>query len=516
MQERGTARALVAGNPVTSALFDVVVPTIGRPSLARLLDTLRSGGGPRPSTITVVDDRIDRSTPLGVVDTRHVAVVAGRSAGPAAARNTGWRMGTAPWVVFLDDDVVPGPGWLDQLAADLAPLGAEVGGCQGRIVVPVPALRRPTDWERQVAGLMHARWATADMAYRRCALSRVGGFDERFPRAYREDADLAVRVQTAGFRLVVGRRTSLHPVQPAGRWVSVRRQAGNADDALFRVLHGRHWRRRAGIAKGRRRRHLATTGAGVAALYGLATGRRWTALAGVGAWLAGTTELAVARIAPGPRTLDEVATMVATSAAIPPVATAQWLAGWATLPWRLGHVPGRRGERPAAVLLDRDGTLVEDVPYNGDPSRVVPMPGAAKAVAALRKAGIPTAVVSNQSGLASGMFSASSMEAVNRRIEEVLGPLGPWAICPHAPVAGCGCRKPEPGLVVEAAAALGVAPADVVVIGDTGADIGAARAAGARGMLVPNAATRLEEVEDAEEVAPDLEAAVRLLLGTTQ
>ena len=77
---------------------------------------------------------------------------------------------------------------------------------QGRIVVPVPA--RPTDWERNVSGLEHARWATADMAYRRDVLAAVGGFDERFPRAYREDADLGLRVTAAGWRIVDGAATS--------------------------------------------------------------------------------------------------------------------------------------------------------------------------------------------------------------------------------------------------------------------------------------------------------------------
>jgi beta-phosphoglucomutase-like phosphatase (HAD superfamily) len=67
--------------------------------------------------------------------------------------------------------------------------------------------------------------------------------------------------------------------------------------------------------------------------------------------------------------------------------------------------------------------------------------------------------------------------------------------------------------VVRAAAALGVAPADCALIGDTGADLGAARAAGARGVLVPNAVTRPEEIAAAREVAPDLTAAVALLLG---
>ena len=168
---------------------------------------------------------------------------------------------------------------------------------------------------------------------------------------------------------------------------------------------------------------------------------------------------------------------------------------------------------PAAVLLDRDGTLVEDVPYNADPARVVTVPGAARALARLRAAGVPLALVSNQSGVARGLMTLAEVEAVNRRVEELVGPLGPWLVCPHGPDEGCACRKPAPGLVLAAAAALGVDAADCVVIGDIGADVEAARAAGARAILVPTPATLPAEVADAPLVAETLEAAVDLLVG---
>ena len=168
--------------------------------------------------------------------------------------------------------------------------------------------------------------------------------------------------------------------------------------------------------------------------------------------------------------------------------------------------------KPHAVLLDRDGTLVVDAPYNGDPARVVPMPGARAALARLRAAGVPTAVVSNQSGIARGLLTRAQVDAVNARVEELLGPLGPVLVCPHGPRDGCACRKPAPGLVLEAAAALGVPPAGCVVIGDIGADVGAARAAGAAHVLVPTPVTLRGEVDDADVVAPDLLAAVSLVL----
>ncbi|MBT2479731.1 HAD-IIIA family hydrolase [Streptomyces sp. ISL-94] len=167
---------------------------------------------------------------------------------------------------------------------------------------------------------------------------------------------------------------------------------------------------------------------------------------------------------------------------------------------------------PEAVLFDRDGTLVVDVPYNGDPARVVPMPSARAAIAALRGRGIPTGVVSNQSGVARGLLTRDQVQSVRLRVDALLGPFAVWAVCPHRPEDGCGCRKPSPGLVLAACERLGVAPRRTVVVGDIGADVRAAEAAGARSVLVPTPATRPEEVASAGQTAPDLLAAVRLIL----
>ncbi|MFC8098980.1 D-glycero-alpha-D-manno-heptose-1,7-bisphosphate 7-phosphatase [Streptomyces sp. NPDC057363] len=164
------------------------------------------------------------------------------------------------------------------------------------------------------------------------------------------------------------------------------------------------------------------------------------------------------------------------------------------------------------VLFDRDGTLVHDVPYNGDPERVRPVEGAREAVALLREHGIGVGVVTNQSGVARGLISDTDVRHVNRRIDDLVGPFDVWAICPHGPDDGCHCRKPQPGLVLWAAGRVCTAPADCVVIGDIGADIQAAERAGAHGILVPNAQTRPEETAAAAHVAPDLLTAVRAVL----
>ncbi|WP_430647328.1 D-glycero-alpha-D-manno-heptose-1,7-bisphosphate 7-phosphatase [Agromyces sp. GXS1127] len=168
---------------------------------------------------------------------------------------------------------------------------------------------------------------------------------------------------------------------------------------------------------------------------------------------------------------------------------------------------------PRAVLFDRDGTLIRDVPYNGDPDLVEPMPTAVQAVQLLRAHGIRIGVVTNQSGIGRGLVGAAEVEAVNARVELVFGGFDVWRVCPHHPDDGCACRKPAPGLLMDACDALGVAPEDVAMLGDIGADMAAAEAAGVRGILVPTEVTRHEEIRAAREVAATTGDAVRTLLG---
>src|SRR5690606_15902542 len=164
-------------------------------------------------------------------------------------------------------------------------------------------------------------------------------------------------------RLVRGRRRSAHPIEPRPPLASLRAQAGNADDVLVAALHGRDWRARAGAPRGRLRRHAIVTAAAALALAAALGGRRRAARAAGLAWLAGSAELAVARLAPGPREAAEWARMLATSLLIPPAAVWHHLRGRARVA-RLRRA-GRLAWRPAApqlrlVLLDRDGTLIED------------------------------------------------------------------------------------------------------------------------------------------------------------
>ncbi|WP_367948419.1 HAD family hydrolase [Rathayibacter sp. VKM Ac-2835] len=172
-----------------------------------------------------------------------------------------------------------------------------------------------------------------------------------------------------------------------------------------------------------------------------------------------------------------------------------------------------RAPRLRGILFDRDATLVVDVPYNGDPALVEPMPTALDAVERAREAGLALGVVTNQSGIARGIIDRAQADAVNRRVDELFGGFDAWMLCPHGPEDGCGCRKPAPGMVLDAAESLGLPADSLAVIGDIGADVGAAAAAGARGVLVPTPITRAEEVAAAPLRAATLLEAVELLLA---
>ncbi|WGM20776.1 HAD-IIIA family hydrolase [Paenarthrobacter sp. OM7] len=166
-----------------------------------------------------------------------------------------------------------------------------------------------------------------------------------------------------------------------------------------------------------------------------------------------------------------------------------------------------------AVLFDRDGTLVVDVPYNGDPQLVRPMDGALAALEEVRRAGLATGVLSNQSGVARGLLSMDQVDAVNQRVEQLLGPFDVWQVCPHGPEDSCECRKPAPGMILAACHALGIEPSEAAYVGDIGTDMDAAAAAGARSVLVPTEITLHEEIEAAANVAVDLGHAVEILLS---
>ncbi|NLK19512.1 MAG: HAD family hydrolase [Synergistaceae bacterium] len=145
-----------------------------------------------------------------------------------------------------------------------------------------------------------------------------------------------------------------------------------------------------------------------------------------------------------------------------------------------------------AVFLDRDGTLIEYRSYPGDPGDVKLAPGAAEALRRLKGLNFRLVVVTNQSGVARGYFDESAVEKIHGRIRELLQPEGiapdAFYYCPHGPAEegyeGCCCRKPLPGMILQAAKDLGLDPGKSWMIGDSACDIRAGLSGGCRAILL--------------------------------
>jgi histidinol-phosphate phosphatase family protein len=157
--------------------------------------------------------------------------------------------------------------------------------------------------------------------------------------------------------------------------------------------------------------------------------------------------------------------------------------------------------RPA-LFLDRDGTVVDNVPYNPDPAQVELVPGVARALRWVREAGVPMIVVSNQSGVARGLFTEEDVQRVNARVRELLRDEGADVdaiyFCTHHPDHGppCACRKPEPGLLLRAAQLHGIDLTASLMVGDEQRDLEAgARAGTQRVGFVRAKETRIADTE---------------------
>jgi len=311
----------------------VVVPTHGRPALLReCLRRLARQDVPHADyEVIVVDDgspppvnaenaavvqRLSRSYPKLAIHYLWSA----RNRGPAAARNSGWRKARAAVIAFTDDDTRPARAWLRNGLAALE--GREA--VAGRIVVPLPD--EPTDYERDTAGLERASFVTANAFVRKSVLESVGGFDERYRIAWREDADLEFALRERGAR--IGRAPGavvVHPVRPARWGVSIAQQKKVVFDALLYKKHPRDYR--ASIRPVPPWDYYAATGALVGFVVALAQRNVPAAIVGALLWSAITANFCRRRLAGTRKSASHVLEMIATSALIPPVSVFWRLAG---------------------------------------------------------------------------------------------------------------------------------------------------------------------------------------------
>jgi cellulose synthase/poly-beta-1,6-N-acetylglucosamine synthase-like glycosyltransferase len=243
---------------------------------------------------------------------RYVAVSGAH--GPAAARNAGWRAARGAIVAFTDDDCIPDPGWL---RAGVSAFTGSVAGVDGTIVVPLT--ERPTDYERDAAGLEGAEFATANCFYHRDVLDAVGGFDERFRMAWREDSDLFFTLLERGYEVArAPGALVVHPVRPAAWGVSLRQQRKSMFNALLCKKHpALYWQR---IQPAPPWAYYASVGALLVGLAGAARGRRRGRAYGATLWALLTMRFCARRLHHTSRAPGHVAEMLITSALIPPLA----------------------------------------------------------------------------------------------------------------------------------------------------------------------------------------------------
>ncbi|MEO8475422.1 MAG: HAD family hydrolase [Actinomycetota bacterium] len=175
------------------------------------------------------------------------------------------------------------------------------------------------------------------------------------------------------------------------------------------------------------------------------------------------------------------------------------------------------------ALVDRDGTINEEVDHLGDPSELVLIPGSADALGRLRELGLGIVVVTNQAQIGRGLLTEERLAEIHERLTELLGAQGAEvdAIlhCPHVPEDGCDCRKPGAGMAREASARFGFDPAEAFVVGDHAGDVAMGRAIGATTFLVltgHGTHERASAGDDSDHVVADLAAAVDIIAASIE
>lgn len=304
----------------------VVVPTCHRPMLLdRCLSALLAQDlAPDAFEVIIVDDAACEATRCQVARwaecaqargrTVRYVPVAGPTHGPAAARNAGWRSAHGAIVAFTDDDCIPAPNWL---RAGLCAMHDDVDGASGKIIVPAPP--SPTDYERNAALLASSEFVTANCFYRRQALEAVGGFDERFTLAWREDTDLYLTLLERGARLVcVPDAAVVHPLRPAPWGVSVSQQRKSEFNALLYRKHPVLYRER--IQAAPPWHYYAIVVALTVAMATAIAGWWLAALIACAVWALLTARFCARRLRHTSRTLAHIVEMVMTSLVIPPLA----------------------------------------------------------------------------------------------------------------------------------------------------------------------------------------------------
>lgn len=304
-------------------LVSVVVPTYKRPALlARCVEALlQQDLPPADYEIIIVDDADCAETDELVEqwaerasDHSIVYLPAKCAHGPAAARNIGMRAARSEIIAFTDDDCIPSPGWL---RAGLAAMTDAVVGVAGRISLPLNGV--PTDYEYNASHLAGCDFVTANCFYRRETLLQVGGFDERFTMAWREDTDLIFTLRERGFQFAdAPDALVIHPVR-AARWgISISQQRKSIFNALLYKKHPALYRQL--IQSAPPWRYYGIVGALLLALAGVIAMSGWMVLIALVLWACLTGFFCMQRLRHTSHSARHIAEMIVTSLVIPPLA----------------------------------------------------------------------------------------------------------------------------------------------------------------------------------------------------
>ena len=237
--------------------------------------------------------------------------------GPAAARNAGWQRASGDVIAFTDDDTIPEPDWL---WAGLTAMSAGVCAASGKIVMPLP--ERPSDIQRDASHLQFSEFATANCFVRRSALMRLGGFDERFEIAWREDSDLHFSLLEQGSSIIQApAAVVIHPFRPVPFAAGIGMQRKVLYDTLLYRKHPRLYRER--VRRGPPWFYLALVSLLLLAVALYAAGLFQASWLAAGAWAALTLCFFIRRLRGSALTVRNIGELAITSAIIP-VASIYW------------------------------------------------------------------------------------------------------------------------------------------------------------------------------------------------
>ncbi len=317
-----------------------VVPTYKRPELLHrcLTALVEQDIAPTAYEIIIVDDAACAETRQEIEawaarleesghTLRYIPVTG--THGPAAARNAGWRAAAGEIIAFTDDDCLPDAGWL---RAGIAAFTADVIGVSGRLIVPLRYM--PTDYEHNAAQLANAEFVTANCFYRRECLAAIGGFDERFTAAWREDSDLIFNLMqcySCGWkesRMDGNDRSGpfihapdaivVHPIRSAPWGVSLKQQRKSMFNALLYKKHPALYRQK--IQSTPPWHYYGMLGAQIICVFGLIGKKRSFAFIIACLWVFLLGRFFLHRLSHTSRRPSHVAEMFITSLLIPPLA----------------------------------------------------------------------------------------------------------------------------------------------------------------------------------------------------